>query len=340
MMNYTEHVLVFSVNGRPIGATVTFPRGPKRSPTVILAGGSLSQGRDGELLDPTLDAPPRYAIRRLAHRLATEGYASIRWDKPGCGSSRWPGVHPRIDDYADVLAGAHQLLSAMPRVDPERILIAGESAGAYYATWLARRGEQMHGYALLGALGSTIERLFEFNYLRTLDYARRSPEHWRWVTAVAPRALAYGLHYQEMFAHAHAGAEHYTLRLDERRWEIYLPTLREQLDNRPLPLFDHLAGPVLVMQGDRDMNVPPGDGDLIAARLRAIGRTQVKQVTVVGGDHNFQAAAEDEETRLRERIALSCLGRPYLDGAYQALLTWLDETCYPERYSAARLTYA
>ena len=73
------------------------------------------------------------------------------------------------------------------------------------------------------------------------------------------------------------------------------------------------------------MNVPPGDGEIIATRLKTAGVTDVTHVTVVGGDHNYQAAPNDFEERLRERIDLSCLERPYLESAYEAVITWLED---------------
>lgn len=325
-MEFAESELMIPVSGGAIGATVTLPLSSAPVAAVVLAGGSLSHRRDGQLDGAEHRGSERDAIRRWAHRLAAAGYASIRWDKPGHGASPWSGSPPRIDDYADALETAYRFLAACPSVHGERVLIAGESAGAYYACWLARRGVHPAGHLLLGALASDYERLFEFNYVRTVEYARRTPGHWDWVMRVAPRALANGLHFQEMFTRARASEEWYELAVDGHAWKVYLPTLLEQLEHPPLSLFDHLRGPVLVLQGDRDMNVPPEDGARIAARLSALGRTRVTHVTVAGGDHNYQAAPDDYETRLRERIDLSCLARPYLDRAYEAAIRWLAET--------------
>lgn len=326
-MEFTEYEVMLPVtNNRAIGATVALPRTEEPVAAVALAGGSLSHRRNGELDNDTPHGRGRDAIRRWAHRLAAAGYASIRWDRPGYGSSiRGEGTPPGNDDHADALQVAYDHLATSPRVHYNRVFIAGESAGAYYACWLARRGVYPCGYLLLGALVSSYERLFEFNYTRTLIYARRSRAHWDWVLQVAPRALANGLHFREMFARARAGDTWYELAVEHHRWRVHLPTLLEELEHTPLSLFDHLRGPALVLQGDRDMNVPPGDGAVISERLNVLGQTRVTHITVPGGDHNYQAAPDDYEERLRERIDLSCLTRPYLDSAYDAALAWLSK---------------
>jgi uncharacterized protein len=323
-MDFYEKPVVIESEAMQLGAAMTVPRTAGRVPAVILAGGSLSQLRDGELMDVQHPGPQRKAMKLLAHRLVRKGFASIRYDKPGYGQSRFSEKRfPHTGDHVAALQAVYEFLQQYPVVDSNSIIIAGESAGAYYTCLLAKKGVAPRAYALLGALGSGIEELYQYNYERTAAYAMQSPDKLRWVAQVAPKALALGLHYREMFAKALAGEEFYTLAYKEHIWEMYLPPTREQLEQQPLPLFGFLKRPVVIMQGQYDMNVPPGDAEIIENRLRESGNTEVVREIIPEADHNFQMAPGDSEERMRERISLSCLTRPYSDIFYHRLVVRL-----------------
>lgn len=304
-----------------IGTTITVPKLSGRFPTVILAGGSLSQLRDGELIDVKHPGLPRKALKLLAHRLSKEGFASIRYDKLGYGQSHcFNKKFLHNDDHVAALRAVFEFLQKQPFVDRNSIIIAGESAGAYYTCLLAKSGIEPFAYALLGALGSSIEELYSYNYGRTVEYTRQSVEHLRWVEKVAPKSLALGLYYDEMFKKALAGEKFYTLVYKKHKWQIYLPHIREQLEQPPLSLFGYLRRPVVIMQGQFDMNVPPGDAEIIENQLRESGNNRVIRISITGTDHNFQIAPDNIEERMLERISLSCLTRPYSNIFYDSLV--------------------
>lgn len=217
-----------------------------------------------------------------------------------------------------------KFFSTHPLIDPDRIIVAGESAGAYYTCIMAKHGTEPFAYALLGALGSTFEEMMSYNYDRVVQYAGLSDANLAWVEDVAVRALATGHHFREMFSHALEGKKNYCMTYKTYSWEVYLPPVREELDAEPLPLFDYLRKPVLILQGDKDMNVPPGDAFLIEERLKRAGNHNVTREIIPNADHNFQIAHPDPEERMRERISLKCLSNPYSDVFYEKLISWLN----------------
>jgi uncharacterized protein len=308
-----------------IGATMTFPTRTGRFPGVVLAGGSLSDLRDGEILDAKYDGPPRKAMQLLAYKLAESGYASLRWDKVGTGQSLFLELHPpHIDNHVKALEAVFNFFRMHPFIDPDRVVVAGESAGAYYTCLMAKKGTEPFAYALLGALGSTFEEMMSYNYDRAVGYADTSDVNLGWVERVAVRALATGHHFRDMFAHALDGKTNYLMTYKTHSWEVYLPPIREELAAQPLPLFDYLRKPVLIIQGDKDMNVPPGDAFLIENRLRESGNHDVTREIIPNADHNFQISPADPEERIRERISLRCLSNPYSDIFYKKLVAWLN----------------
>lgn len=325
-VNYIETPVVIKTENIQAGATITLPCTNRKSPAVILAGGTLSQLRDGELMDIQHQGPQRKAMKLLADRLAQNGFASVRYDKLGYGHScLFDKRFPHVEDHVTLLQAIFEFLQKQPFVEKNNIIIAGESAGAYYTCKLAKRGIQPSAYALLGALGSGIEELYRYNYARTAEYAMQSEEHLSWAEKVAPKALALGLHYRDMIHNALEGKEFYTLSYKGHVWDLYLPPTREQLEQPPLSLFQYLHQPVAIMQGQYDMNVPPGDAVLIEERLREAGNSLVFRDIIPEADHNFQIAPSDLEERMRERISLACLMRPYSAIYYEKLIVRLKD---------------
>ncbi len=320
-----EKEYIISVSDFEIGATVTLPEGQGRFPAVLLAGGSMSHLRDGDLIMAADWTIPRKAMRNLAHYLAGIGIASIRWDKVGYGLSRLKTDRQAENhDHVEALHRSYEFMKEAPAIDGGRIIVAGESAGAYYTCLFAKAYRQPYAYMLLGGLCSSTETLFDFNYRRTVEYAQRSPDHLKWVETNAVKALAVGLHYEKMFQEARDGRSYYQMGYDGRNWSWYLPPLREQLEQDLLQLYRHLNRPVLVIQGENDMNVPPGDGEMIAKIIRGNNNPEVELAIIPGADHNFQQTPAAYEERLRERISLACLNNPYVNQFYQRIEQWLQ----------------
>ncbi|NNC92404.1 MAG: alpha/beta fold hydrolase [Acidimicrobiia bacterium] len=87
-------------------------------------------------------------MRQVAQRLATEGIASLRYDKRGVGES--DGEYLAAGFYDNVADGraALQVLCERSEVDPGAVVIVGHSEGALIAAELAREGD-LAGVVLL-----------------------------------------------------------------------------------------------------------------------------------------------------------------------------------------------
>lgn len=320
-MTFIEKEIIIQHRRFQLGATLTLPTSENRTPGILLAGGSMSHLRDGDLI-ADYSGPPRKAMRRLANSLAENGFASLRWDKLGFGESVLKEGPPHIQDHVDALHAALSFMAEHPDIDGSRLVIAGESAGAHYTTLLAKRGVEPLAYALLGALGSSVETLFEYNYGRTVRYAEQSAENLEWVEKAAVKAFVTGLHYPEMFRRAREGQHYYRMTYKTYSWDWHLPPLKEQLEQNILSLFSYLKRPVLIIQGEHDMNVPPTDAAMIEKQLVDSGNRHVVRIMIPNSDHNFQLTPDDEESRFRERISLKCVSNPYSPIFYEQLTAW------------------
>lgn len=308
-----------------LAATLYLPRLADESPlpVVVLVGGSLSHLRNGGYVEPGRFVPPRTALKRLGERLAVSGYGAISWDKRGYGQT--PAGEQPVSfavETADLIAVMRYL-----RNQPwcGNIVLLGESAGAYLICRAARQGEAADAYIFLGALGSSVESLFAYNYGKLYNYARANKENWVWAEKNAPLSLEMGKRYGEMLAAARRGVECYLLARGKHKRLFPLVKIREELLDPPLEQFRYIKGPVLLLHGEQDMNVPPGDARLIGEVLGAAGNQQVTCLIIPCVDHSFQIAPADEDLRIRERHTFESFRRPYSEDLYHALLAWLRQ---------------
>lgn len=321
-MNHAEINITIPSQAVVLASTLLLPAGEGQFPCVIIAGGTMSHTRDGALIDPERPVPTRDALKRLAERLAMAGYASIRWDKRGYGGTP-PGPRPTTykDETEDLIA---VIRFACRHPNISRVVVAGESAGAYIACLAAKKGVVADAYVFLGALCNSIENLYAYNYGRLLEYALTSEANLRWAEETAPFALVLGKHYKDMIAAALRGEENYLLKYANWVRVIPLARMREELLEPPDEQFRFITTPALILHGEQDMNVPPEDAVRAEQIMKRAGNGDVTRIMIPHTDHSFQVAAPDAETRIRERHSFASFLRPYSEDLYVALIAWLE----------------
>ncbi|MBI4585273.1 MAG: alpha/beta fold hydrolase [Planctomycetes bacterium] len=311
-------------NGVVLSGTMLLPDEKGQFPCVVLAGGTMSHTRDGGLIDPQGRPIARDSLKRLAEKLAAGGYASLRWDKRGHGLTPAGPRPPEIeDDVADVIS-AIEFARRHPCTN--RVIVAGESAGAYFACLASKQGYPADAYIFLGALCSDYESMYDYNYGRLKEYADQSPENLRWVEQIALDGLAIGEHYRQMFQAARRGDKSYTISHGEYKRTIGLERLRTQINVSISDQFRYIRGPALVLHGSLDLNVPPADAASAERIMKENGNQWVARVMIESADHSFQISPADPDTRIRERYSFDSFKRPYSEQLYSTLLDWLRKT--------------
>lgn len=300
-----------------LGATLCLPDTARSHPAALIVGGSLSLDRNGAYIDADRPwIPARDALARLAHRLAQAGIASLRYDRRSTLST---------ESFALDLARAFDLMRWHESVNENQTCVLGESAGAYWACLGAELGARPTCYVLLGALFSSIEQLFAYNFDRARRYASSSSERWEWVRRKAPRDLLIGERYRDLIAAAYVGEDSLRIGMDGCEMNYSLSKMRYELTYPPATLFALLQRPTLILQGAHDMNVPIEDAFGIAAALRESGVEDVEAHMIEGVDHSFQESARTYEERLRDRISLDSFRRPYAEEMYATVIGYLNK---------------
>jgi pimeloyl-ACP methyl ester carboxylesterase/quercetin dioxygenase-like cupin family protein len=306
-----------------IAATYVGPTYESDVPCVVIAGGTLSQTRDGGLVEGK--APARDALERLALALASEGYASVRFDRVGYGSSK-PGAGWKGTYHDEARAVAAVIGFARQQGELGKIIVAGESAGAYMACLAAKDGVQADGYLFLGGFCGPVEEMYEYNFGRLAEYAGKSATNLAWAEKHARRDLALGRHYHEMLAAAAAGKGKFELVDGEVHTKLGLERRQEELKFPPDEMFRYIHAPALALAGQKDLNVPPSHAARAARIMAAAGNTNVTSLLISGADHSFQKTADSSEEAFRERYTFESFQRPYHQDAYTAMAAWLRKT--------------
>ncbi len=304
------------------------------APAVVLLGGSGADTRDGDL-EPgwpagTVDLPAPGTLRRIAHRLAGAGVATLRWDRRGFGAS---GGDRAATDYTSDLAdavAAFAWLRARDEIDPARVAVAGHSAGALTACHVCRDVAGVAGAILLGGLASPIDEMLRWNVGRvSRHWADFTPERQAWLETNLPGVLARGEGMERYLEGARRGDPVVVIEGRGTSVEMRTARTRQDLATAYEAEFRHVACPALVLHGGNDLNVPVEDALTAYGVLRAAGNDDVELAIVPGLDHYFNPTSPDPLERVWERVSLEGLRRPMAPAALEVIATWAARVLRP-----------
>jgi len=304
----TEIQVTVPVSGAELSGTLALPEGD-RAPAVLLIGGTFSDLRDGDP-DPRYwpDIPGHGMYRVLSEGLVRGGFAVLRFDRRGCGSSS--GERPdRATEIGDALA-AWEWLKSQESVEGAWAMV-GESAGAYVLCRLVAAGARPQAAVLQGALHRSIVGLIEFNASRARGYWERGEPEREWMWTEARREYESAVTGAELVTAISEGRR--SIRVEDSRavFGRSVDPLEYDIQAPPADQFHALTCPCLVLHGADDLNVPVEDAFETTGELWAAGNHDVELTIVARADHSIQSTPADEETRLRERMSFASFRRPF-----------------------------
>lgn len=340
----------------------SFPSSGK-VPAVLLNHGTLEHDRDGNLLGHPdgRKLPERNFFLEISRQFCSAGFATFSWDKRGVRESEG-AKNDSLSLFRDSVA-ALDVLCAQDIIDEKRVVVYGQSAGVYTTCLLAknlleRADSRPCAFILSGGLYRDCMEMIAFNYLRPVEYARRSPEHRKWVEENDLFGLALGENLELRKKALQEGKNRYMISYGEREWTIPLDPLFADPGFAPSKQFRYIRKPALVIHGSCDLNVPVEDAYMVKKELkrnggrncekngekngggnngRNGGRNREKKgcgnsgrngmdvelAIIHGADHSFQEVPAAEDERLRERMSLECLRRPYRQEYFDTMLDFL-----------------
>ena len=292
--------------GVKLAGTLTLPRSEAPAPAVILISGSGAQDRNEAVFG-------HRPFLVLADHLTRAGIAVLRVDDRGVGGSTGSVGTATSEDFAgDVLAGV-EFLKGHKRVNARRIGLAGHSEGGLVAPLVAAQSGDVTFVVLMAGPGVTGEQiLYEQGAL--IAKAAGAPE----ASIAANRALqqkAFAVIKQEtdpatieaklreVVKDVPGGEAH--VRMAKSAW------FRFFLTYDPAPTLRRVKCPVLAINGELDLQVPPEVNQAaVQAALQAGGNRDVTVLKMARLNHLFQTAKTGglgEYAQIEETIAPAAL---------------------------------
>jgi pimeloyl-ACP methyl ester carboxylesterase len=262
--------------GFNIAGTITKPAkvsGP--APALILIAGSGPTDRD-----ETVAGIPVFG--HLARDLVDAGFIVVRYDKRGVGQSGGRAESATIADFAEDARTVLLWLEKRKDVDKDRIGVVGHSEGALVAMLLAGRERGKIGAMALLAGPSTDGATIVLEQQKLLlskmpiDDAQRAEK-----VALQEKintAVVKGTGWGEIPEAARRVAD--------------TPWFYSFLTFNPQRAIDETRQPVLVVQGELDVQVQPYHADKLAEYARARGRKVAVEVVKVPGVNHLLVPAK------------------------------------------------
>ncbi len=129
-----------------LAGTLTLPPGDGPFPLVIPISGSGPQDRDETIYGHKL-------FFVLADHLAKQGIATFRFDERGVGQSTGDFANATSEDFARDVEAIIEYFKKDDRIDPRWIFLIGHSEGGYVAPMVASHRDDVAGIILLAGSG-------------------------------------------------------------------------------------------------------------------------------------------------------------------------------------------
>ncbi len=261
--------------GFNLAGTIVRPKTPAPAPALVLIGGSGPTDRD-----ETVAGIPIFG--HLARDLVNAGFVVVRYDKRGIGQSGGRAESATIADYAEDVRHVVLWLEKQKGVDKERIGLVGHSEGALVAMLTAgrERGKVGAMALLAGPSTSGADVVLEQQKLllskMPIDDEQRAEK-----VALQQKinqAVIKGTGWNEIPESAR--------RIADTPWFYSFLTFD------PQKAMNATRQPVLIVQGDLDVQVQPYHADKLAEFARARRTKAAVEVVKVPGVNHLMVPAK------------------------------------------------
>ncbi|HMP80016.1 MAG TPA: alpha/beta fold hydrolase [Pirellulaceae bacterium] len=322
-----------------LSGTLTHPHGNGPFPVAVLISGSGPQDRD----ETIFDHKPFWVI---ADHLTTSGFAVFRYDERGVGKSTGVFAEATTRDFANDIVDIVRYLSGQQVIDAGRIVLIGHSEGAIIAPMVAAENTNIAGIVMMAGPGVP-GRQIVLNQTRLIgkaagmnDAALDAQQQ------MLVRLLSPDINTEDALKNAFLdgikqlqGTLPDEMQQTQESFETLigelLPSVTKQfqskwfqyfLDYDPAPALAKIKVPVLVMIGDKDLQVDPDlNLPVIETQLKKAGNRDVVIKRFDNLNHLFQTCTSGEP---REYAVIEETFAPI---ALESLSQWLVVRFIPHR---------
>lgn len=250
----------------------TYVDAGSRAPVVLMIPGSGPTDRDGDNPMGITAAP----FRMLAEALASKGVSSVRIDKRGLGGSKAAVADGNSVTVADYASDTHSWVKSIrTKTGAKCAWVLGHSEGALVALAAAQQPEGICGVILISGAGRKLSDVIR-------EQLRANPAN----APVLDSAMK-ALDSLERGEHVDVTGMHPALQ------KLFAPQVQgfliDLFRHDPAKLAASLSVPLLIVQGERDLQVSVADAKTLAA-----AQPNVKLVLLPAMNHVLKDVASDD----------------------------------------------
>ena len=256
-----EEEIILNTPTGDIHGQLMLPDSGTPCPVVIIIAGSGPTDMDGNSIGTGMR---NNSLLYLARELAANGIASVRYDKRGIGKSAAAGAKEedlRFDHYIDDAAAWADKLADDARFN--KIVIAGHSEGSLIGMVAAKRSKAVKGYISIAGAGSPAYEILE-------KQLQSQPMQIQQESAAICKELREGRTVEQV--------PFYFSALYRQSVQPYLISW---FAYNPAEEITKLDIPVLILQGDKDIQVGTEEADKLHAAQPASSLYIVKDMNHV-----------------------------------------------------------
>lgn len=270
--------------GDTLAATLTIPPGNGPFPAVLLIAGSGPHDRDESLMG-------HQPFLVLADYLTRHGIVVLRADKRGIGKSTGKYATATSADFADDAQAGVDYLKTRAEVDARRIGLIGHSEGGIIAPMVAARDRDVAFVVMMAGTGLPGDQIIEAQQ-RLIEEGSGAPKEVVEKDAAEEKQLIAlvekpqdGAALDKQLRALLPGKPQAQIEFAESPW------FRNFLTYDPATALRQLKCPVLVLNGEKDLQVPPAlNLPAIRKALNEGGNRHYEIDELPGLNHLFQPA--------------------------------------------------
>ena len=317
--------------GITLAGTLSSPAGRGPFPAVILISGSGAQDRDETIFE-------HKPFLVLADMLTRRGVAVLRVDDRGVGGSTGSIATSTSEDFAGDVEAGIAFLKSRSVVDGRKIGLIGHSEGGIIAPIVAARSQDVAFIVLLAGTGLPGDEILMMQSRligkvmgaddKGLDKQEEMQKRLFEIMKAEsdPKKAGVALreelkkHLADLTPEARKSAGDIDALADTESKKLESAWFRFFLTFDPRPTLAKVRCPVLVLNGERDLQVPPRENlEEIAKAIKKGGNTRVTTQQLAGLNHLFQTCKTGsvaEYSQIEETIAPAAL---------DVIGNWIDE---------------
>lgn len=273
-------------------------------PAVILTAGAGPLDRDAL----TAGIP---ILGQLASALADAGFIVLRYDKRGVGQSGGRTEAASLGDFSDDQRAAVKFLTSRKDVDDKRIAVVGYNEGGLVSLLSAAKEKRVAAVVLVSTPG-----------VSGADIVLAQQQHALGKSNLSDTEKQARIDMQKKINDA---------AITGKGLDALTPAVRRQIDNAefqsvlasdPAKLVPNVKQPILVVQGERDVEVAPTNADRLEALAKARKQPSAVEVVKIPGINHLLVPAQTGE--VDEYPAL--VDKQISPVATTAIVDWLKKT--------------